>query len=480
MKRGAKILRKKKSQMFGIEYPFLFGFVFLLVIIALVGSEEWNSSFRTDRVSANARILAAASDEVYSAGPGSVKCVTINNPKGLVSGGVVGNEIIFVLRAKGQENEIAYTTKAYGAGVFQITEGQTKLCFSMIKSDLGQGGGSTVIGESGGSTPASGDGCQALSGDPDCSDSNPGSNGGFDYGSNGGSCGDGFTGGSENCEVGTACDPGYRCNENCQCEVGASNVCGDGIIDSGEQCDGNSLTYCSASIAGYPPICCPPPYQSTCVYAIPYCLACACQYDYPDLSCPSGRVPWVPPGIAVPPALREPRDPPPPPPSPSVPCGGIPWTNNPAACNKGACPPDMACKAVQTSCTCVATTCGDETYTLASETCDQSGGEGNTGCPAMSSCSTSCASCESPDSDGDGLSDSIEAEYGTNDMIWDTDGDGVSDGFENYYSMNPLVQDTDSDTVSDYDDSDPYNDNDNDGDEIPNSRDPGPLDSNNP
>src|SRR3989344_5039778 len=185
-KRGAKILRKKKSQMFGIEYPFLFGFVILLVIIALVGSEEWNSSFRADRVSTNARILAAASDEVYSAGPGSVKCVAINNPKGLVSGRAVGNEIIFVLQAKGQENDIAYTTKAYGAGVFQITEGQTKLCFSMIKSDLGQGGGSTVIGESGGSTPASGDGCQALSGDPDCSDSNPGSNGGVDYGSNGG------------------------------------------------------------------------------------------------------------------------------------------------------------------------------------------------------------------------------------------------------------------------------------------------------
>ncbi len=244
-KRGAKILRKKKSQMFGIEYPFLFGFVILLVIIALVGSEEWNSSFRADRVSANARILAAASDEVYSAGPGSVKCVAINNPKGLVSGRAVGNEIIFVLQAKGQENEIASTTKSRGLGAIPISEGQSIIC---VRNGIEAGGSSSSAGDDtetpnvfypNGATEEEGDGCIPIGGDPDCS--NPSQ---YNLGTSG-QCGDGISDSGETCEVGDACNPGFDCNaETCQCEVGTMDDCGDGDVDLGESCDGSDVSMC--------------------------------------------------------------------------------------------------------------------------------------------------------------------------------------------------------------------------------------------
>lgn len=66
----------------------------------------------------------------------------------------------------------------------------------------------------------------------------------------------------------------------------------------------------------------------------------------------------------------------------------------------------------------------------------------------------------SPDTDGDGLSDSVETNTGTyvsvtntgtNPLIMDTDGDGLIDGDEvNRYRTNPLLADTDGDGRSDY------------------------------
>jgi serine/threonine-protein kinase len=54
------------------------------------------------------------------------------------------------------------------------------------------------------------------------------------------------------------------------------------------------------------------------------------------------------------------------------------------------------------------------------------------------------------DSDGDGLSDAEEAQYGTNPHNPDSDGDGLSDGDEvNKYHTDPLVADTDGDGYSD-------------------------------
>lgn len=54
------------------------------------------------------------------------------------------------------------------------------------------------------------------------------------------------------------------------------------------------------------------------------------------------------------------------------------------------------------------------------------------------------------DSDGDGLSDSMEYTIGTNPMNSDSDGDGVSDGLEySLYSTNPLASDSDGDGLSD-------------------------------
>ena len=54
------------------------------------------------------------------------------------------------------------------------------------------------------------------------------------------------------------------------------------------------------------------------------------------------------------------------------------------------------------------------------------------------------------DDDGDGLSNSREAEIGTQPDNADTDGDGLNDGQEvNQYGTNPTQQDTDGDTLSD-------------------------------
>jgi len=44
-----------------------------------------------------------------------------------------------------------------------------------------------------------------------------------------------------------------------------------------------------------------------------------------------------------------------------------------------------------------------------------------------------------PDTDGDGLSDSEEVDiHGTNPLVADTDGDGLNDGDEVEYGTNPL------------------------------------------
>ena len=57
---------------------------------------------------------------------------------------------------------------------------------------------------------------------------------------------------------------------------------------------------------------------------------------------------------------------------------------------------------------------------------------------------------EDKDSDGDGLSDKLEKELGTDRKKADSDGDGLSDGAEyNQHKTNPLVADTDGDGLSD-------------------------------
>ena len=55
-----------------------------------------------------------------------------------------------------------------------------------------------------------------------------------------------------------------------------------------------------------------------------------------------------------------------------------------------------------------------------------------------------------PDSDGDGLADSVEAGLGLNAALSDTDGDGLEDGLEVLvYRSDPLAPDTDGDGCSD-------------------------------
>ncbi len=78
----------------------------------------------------------------------------------------------------------------------------------------------------------------------------------------------------------------------------------------------------------------------------------------------------------------------------------------------------------------------------------------------------------STDSDGDGIPDSTEPEYGTNPHNPDTDGDGIGDGREvDLYNTSPTDSDTDGDGLSDGDEvmnyrTDPLN-SDTDGDGIP-------------
>jgi len=87
------------------------------------------------------------------------------------------------------------------------------------------------------------------------------------------------------------------------------------------------------------------------------------------------------------------------------------------------------------------------------------------------------------DSDGDGLTNSEEAQIGTDPLNPDTDGDGLGDGEEvKTYGTNPLVQDTDSDGLGDGDEvhnrrTDPLNPDTDadqliDGDEITRNTDP--------
>jgi hypothetical protein len=54
------------------------------------------------------------------------------------------------------------------------------------------------------------------------------------------------------------------------------------------------------------------------------------------------------------------------------------------------------------------------------------------------------------DTDGDGLSDTEEANYGTNPNLVDTDGDGISDGVEvlSLLATDPLNSDTTSPSIS--------------------------------
>ncbi|MFN8485854.1 MAG: FG-GAP-like repeat-containing protein [Anaerolineae bacterium] len=54
------------------------------------------------------------------------------------------------------------------------------------------------------------------------------------------------------------------------------------------------------------------------------------------------------------------------------------------------------------------------------------------------------------DRDGDGLPDTLEAQYGADPTKWDSDGDGLSDGYEVYVSRtDPAKADTDGDGLSD-------------------------------
>ncbi|WP_207205306.1 hypothetical protein, partial [Methanolobus psychrotolerans] len=54
------------------------------------------------------------------------------------------------------------------------------------------------------------------------------------------------------------------------------------------------------------------------------------------------------------------------------------------------------------------------------------------------------------DSDGDGIDDLTENEYGTEPLNPDTDGDKLSDGEEFGIGTDPLLKDTDGDGYDDY------------------------------
>ena len=57
--------------------------------------------------------------------------------------------------------------------------------------------------------------------------------------------------------------------------------------------------------------------------------------------------------------------------------------------------------------------------------------------------------CQGVDSDGDGLTNALEVDIGTDAFDEDTDDDGLSDGLEYYNNTNPLEKDTDNDNIPD-------------------------------
>ena len=63
---------------------------------------------------------------------------------------------------------------------------------------------------------------------------------------------------------------------------------------------------------------------------------------------------------------------------------------------------------------------------------------------ALAALLSGCADGER-DSDGDGISDAIETEQGTDPVSTDTDGDGILDGDEVAFGTDPLLADTDGD-----------------------------------
>ncbi len=73
------------------------------------------------------------------------------------------------------------------------------------------------------------------------------------------------------------------------------------------------------------------------------------------------------------------------------------------------------------------------------------------------------------DDDGDGLSDSVESEGGSNPLVADTDGDGVIDGQDAFPTEVGEVLDTDGDGIGNNADTD------DDGDQIADSVDIEPL-----
>ncbi|PIN78248.1 hypothetical protein COV16_06120, partial [Candidatus Woesearchaeota archaeon CG10_big_fil_rev_8_21_14_0_10_34_8] len=78
------------------------------------------------------------------------------------------------------------------------------------------------------------------------------------------------------------------------------------------------------------------------------------------------------------------------------------------------------------------------------------------GCLDGYTCSSDGTTCEvstesTTDTDGDGLTDAVEADYGTDSTLTDTDADGLSDYDETEtYITDPLLEDTDGDGFSDY------------------------------
>ena len=86
-------------------------------------------------------------------------------------------------------------------------------------------------------------------------------------------------------------------------------------------------------------------------------------------------------------------------------------------------------------------------------------------CPTSDPCVADSAADICLDSDGDGLSDTEEATYGTDPNSADSDGDGLSDGQEVFiYGTDPNAEDTDGDGLTDGDEVNTYGTNPNSGD----------------
>src|SRR3989344_8079348 len=130
-KRGKSILRKK-SQV-ATEYVMFSGLI-LFVAIGIIGAAIHSESpkIKANQMQKVVNDVQSAVNEVYKLGAGNTRCITVNMPKNVQSFSLANSEVIAKIQVQDSISEVTANIDTPVYGVFPVTEGLTKLCFSMI------------------------------------------------------------------------------------------------------------------------------------------------------------------------------------------------------------------------------------------------------------------------------------------------------------------------------------------------------------